>query len=278
LREGLRSHGYVEGKTLVIDRTFLVDRYDGLPPAAARLASQKIDIIVTFGATAMQAARKATSTIPIVAVVGSDPVKLGVAASLSRPGGNVTGTVISAANLSGKRLELLKEVAPGMQRVAVMLYPDSPGEVEALRTYEVAARTLNLEVRRVDVRTPEEIGPAIAGIGRMNVQAIAVVGSTMLSANREKVTAAIAETRLPAVYANIDFVSSGGLLAYSANISDGFRNAGRYIDRILKGASPGDLPFEQSSRLELAVNIRTAQTLGITIPRDLRLRVDRVLE
>jgi putative ABC transport system substrate-binding protein len=278
LRDGLRAQGYVEGKNIRIEDHSLVDRYELLPEAAGKLVSQKVDVIVCFGATALQAASKATSTIPIVMVLSGDPVKLGVAASLSRPGGNVTGTSSISQELSGKRLELLKEIVPGIRHLAVILYPDSAAEVRALRNYEAAARALNLEVHPVEVRTPGDIGPVIAGIAQMNVQAIAAVASTLLTANNKQVVAAVEKIRLPAIYANAEFCHSGGLMAYAANVSDGFRRAATYVDKILKGAKPGDLPIEQPTKVELVINLKAAKALGLAIPQSLLLRADEVIQ
>jgi putative ABC transport system substrate-binding protein len=277
-REGLHAEGYIEGKNIRIDDRSLVDRYELLPEAAGRLVSQKVDVIVCYGATAIQTASKATSTIPIVMVLGGDPVKFGVAASLSRPGGNVTGTSSITQELSGKRLQLLKEIVPRIRRLAVILYPESTAEVTALRNYEAAARALNLEVRPVEVRTPGEIGPAISGIARMDVQAIAVVGSTLLTANRERVVAAVEKIRLPVIYANSDFPHAGGLLAYSTNNSDGFWRAATYVDKILKGAKPGDIPIEQPTVFELVINMKTAKVLGIKIPNSIMVQATKVIE
>ncbi len=278
LREGLRALGYVEGKNIRIDDRSLVDRYELLPEAAGRLVSQKVDVIVCYGSTATQAASNATSTIPIVMVSGLDPVKLGVAASLSRPGRNVTGLTFLGPDLSGKRLELLKEIIPGMRRLAVIHSSGSPSGVASLKNHESAAQVLNLEVRRVEVGTVGDIGPAIAGIARMNVQAISVVGSTLLTANCKQVVAAIEKVRLPAIYANSEFPLAGGLLSYATNHFDSFRRAATYVDKILKGTKPGDIPIEQPTRFELVINMKTAKALGIKIPNTIMVRAEKVIE
>lgn len=278
LREGLRDAGYVVGRNIAIDDRFLVSDYAQLSDAARRLVAEGVALIVTYGATATVQASKATTTVPIVVVAGGDPVKLGVAASLSRPGGNVTGLTRISQDLSGKRLELLKEIAPGMRRVAVVLFPESTAEVSSLRDFEAAARTLNLEVRPVEVRTLQEIEPAISNIGALGAQGIAVVGSSLFSANRKRLLTAINRLRLPAVYASGEFPMVGGLLAYSADLSEHFRRVAGHIDKILKGANPGDIPIEQPNKIELVVNKTTASALGIRIPASILARADRVIE
>jgi putative ABC transport system substrate-binding protein len=278
LRQGLRAYGYVDEKNIRIDDRFLIARYEGLAAAAAGLVGEKVSVIVVYGSTAVLAAHKATSSIPIVMVSGGDPVKLGLIASLARPGGNITGLTQMSGDLSGKRLELLKEVMPSFRRFATLLFPGSEAEVVALRNFESAARALNLESRAVEIRTPGEIESAIAGTARTDAQAIAVVGSTLFHANRAQVVAAIAKVRKPAIYVNSDFVESGGLVSYGANISDNFRRAATFIDKILKGAKPGDLPVEQPTKIELAVNLRTARALGITVPQSILVRADKVIQ
>ena len=278
LRDGLRAHGYVEGKNVLVDDRSLVPRYELLAEAADRLVRQKVDIIICWGATALQAASKATSTIPIVMVSSGDPVKLGVVASLSKPGGNVTGTASLSQELSGKRLELLKEIVPALRGVAVILYPESAAEVRALKNFESAAAALNIEVRPVEIRTTADIGPVIAAIGQTNAQAITVVSSTLLTANSKQVLTAVEKTRLPAIYANLDFARSGGLMAYAANLTEHFLRAATYIDKIFKGAKPGDLPIEQPTRVELVINLKTAKALGLAIPQSLTLRADELIQ
>ena len=277
-REGLHAQGYIEGKNIRIYDRSLVDRYELVPEAAGRLVSQKIDVIVCYGATATQTASKATSTIPIVMILGGDPVKLGVVASLSRPGGNITGTSAMTEELNGKRLQILKEIVPRIRRLAVILYPGSTAEVTALREYKATARALDLEVLPVEVRAPSDIGPAIAGIASMDVQAIAVVGSTLLVANSERIVAAVEKIRLPAMYPNTEYPHAGGLLSYAQNTSDRFRRTATYVDKILKGAKPGDIPIEQPTVIELVINMKTAKTLGIKIPNSIMVQATKVIE
>ena len=205
-------------------------------------------------------------------------MKLGVAASLSRPGGNVTGTSVLSQDLSGKRLEVLREIVPGIRRIAVILYPQSAAEILSLRNYETAARAVNIDVRPVEIRAPGEISTTIADIARMDVQGIAVVGSSMFAANSKLVLAAMEKLRIPAMYANNDFPLAGGLVAYAANFLDHFRRAAYYVDRILKGTRPGDIPIEQPTKFELVINMKTARALGLKVPNSMLVRADKVIE
>jgi putative ABC transport system substrate-binding protein len=278
LREGLRALGYVEGQNVEIDDRSLVSGYDALNAAAARLASEKVAVIVAYGTTAVRVAHKIAPGIPVVMAIAGDPVRLGVAASLARPGGSVTGFTSLSSDLSGKRLEILRELVPEMRRFAVVLYPESASEAESLRNYVSAARTLNLEPQPVEIRSPAEIESAVAGIAKRNVQAIAVVGSTMFAANRNGLVAAIGKLRTPAIYAGLSLAEAGGLIAYGPNIVENFRRVAGYIDKILKGASPGDLPIEQPSKIDLVINLRTAKALGLKVPQSVLLRANRVIE
>jgi putative tryptophan/tyrosine transport system substrate-binding protein len=278
LRDGLRAQGYVEGKNIEIDTQFLVDRYDRLAEAAVKLVNEKVDVIVSYGTTATLAACKATSTIPIVMVAGGDPVKLGVVATLSKPGGNVAGVTFLSLELVGKRLEILKEAVPGIRRVGVLLNPASATESTNFVGWEAAARTLNMEVQRVEIRVPTEIDSVIAGVTRQRVEALGVVTSTMFIANRKPIVTAIARIRLPAIYGSADDTDAGGLISYGPNWSDGFHSAAAFVARILKGARPADLPFEQPTRFELAVNLKAAKAIGIAIPPSILRRADKVIE
>jgi ABC-type uncharacterized transport system substrate-binding protein len=276
-RDGLRSLGYEEGKNVQLDHRFLVADYQGLPQAAARLVAEKVDLIFCYGTTATLAAAKATSTIPIVMIAG-DPVKSGLAASLSKPGKNITGISLIGFDLSEKRLELLRNLRPEIRRIAVLFNPNSPGEIVTLRSYESAAQTLKLGIRRVEIRSREEIALNIAAIDRTDVQALAVIGASLFVANTKQVVAAIEKLRLPALYTNRGFVDAGGLVAYGPDLIQDFHRAAFYVDKILKGAKPGELPIEQPTRLHLTVNQKTAKAIGLTIPREILLRADEVID
>lgn len=277
-REGLRAQGYIEGKNIRIEDRFLVKAYKQIPDAAAKLVSEKVTLIVCYGATATQAAAKATSSIPIVMLIGGDPVKLGLADNLSRPGKNVTGSTLISPDIDGKRLEILREAVPGIRRVGVLLSPASQSEILSLRELEAAASKLSLELRPLEVRTPDEIDAVVARAKQLNVQALVAVANSMLLANREQLVAAVAKARLPAIYPNLEFADADGLMAYSANLTEMFRRAAVFADKILKGAKPGELPIEQATTFELVVNMNTAKTLGIKIPNSILVRADRVIE
>lgn len=278
LREGLRVHGYEEGTNIRFESSGLVTNYDELPAAAAKLAQLRPDVIVSYGSTATTEAHKAAPNIPVVATATGDPVKLGLAASLARPGKNVTGLVSQGIVAGGKRLELLKEILPSLQRCAVLLYPGSASERDNLRELEEHARLMQVEIQAVPIRTPEEIDSAVASIGTLQVQGLVVIGSTMFSANRQRLVAAIGKLNLPASYSNSQFAEAGGLTAYAPDVGGNFRAAADYVDKILKGAKPGDLPIQQPTRWTLVINLRTARTLGLKIPQRVLLRADRVIE
>ena len=277
-REGLSAQGFSDGRNIRIETHFLVDRYDRLTASAESLVKSKVDVVVSYGATAALAASKATSTIPIVILTGSDPVKLGLVASLSRPGGNATGVTFLSAALHGKRLEILKTVVPGIRRVGEVFNPDSATEAKSFLDWEAAARALNLEAQRVEIRLQSDIDHVIAELPRQRLDALAVAASTMFVANRRQIVAAIAKTRLPAIYASVEDAEAGGLVSYGPDVRDGFRRAAGYVAKILKGARPGDLPFEQAARFQLAVNLKTAKELGIVVPQSILLRADTRIE
>jgi len=277
-REGLSAQGYTDGKNIRIEKQFLVDRYDRLAGSADSLVKSKVDVVVCYGATATLAASKATSSIPIVMVTGSDPVKLGVVASFSRPGGNVTGVTFLSAELHGKRLEILKEVVPRIRRVGVVFNPESATEVKSFLEWEAAARTLNMEAQRVEIRLQGDIDRVISDASRQRLDALTVAASTMFVANRKQILTAVAKTRLPAIYGSAEDVGAGGLMSYGPNVPDGFRRAAGYVAKILKGAKPADLPFEQPTRFQLTVNLKTAKGIGIAFPQSILLRADQVIK
>jgi putative ABC transport system substrate-binding protein len=278
LREGLRAQGYVEGKTILIDTRFLVDGYERLGESADRLVQHKVDVIVCYGVTATLAARKATSVIPIVAITGADLVNVGVTASLSNPGGNVTGVTFLHPQIDGKRLQLLREVVPDIRRVGILLNPASATEARNFTRWREAATTLGLEVEPIEIRVKADIDPVISKISRERIEALGVVGGSMFVANRTQIVAAIAKTRLPAIYGSSDYPEVGGLMSYGPNVAEGFQRAAGHVAKILKGAKPADIPVEQAIKFELAINMKTAKAIGLTIPQALLLRVDEVIQ
>ncbi len=278
LRQGLRERGWVEAQNITFEERSTVDHYNRLPAVADELVRLKVDVIVTRGTSATLAARKATGTTPIVMVAGADPIEMGLAASLARPGGNVTGLTTSARELVGKRLELLKETLPGLSRVAVLWNPESRTNVDSLRDAQAAARSLGLQVQSVEVRRPEDLEKAFASMAHKHPEALAPVGSTMFRLHRARIIDLATRQRLPSIFPDRDYVEAGGLMSYDADSKDLFRRAATYVDRILKGAKPGNLPIEQPIKFELVINRKTVKTLGLTIPSSLQLRADQIIE
>jgi len=278
IREVLREQGYVEGQNVRFEQRVSVAGYERLPAAAAELVQLRVDAIVSWGDTATRAAAKATSSIPIVMLAASDPVASGLAASLSRPGGNVTGIASLGQALMEKRLELLKEMVPGAQRIAILLNRASKGEIESLEQAEAAAPSFGLHLHVAEARTAKDIEPAIKTASRAGVGALLVVPSTMLRANRARIVEVSASHRLPTVFPDSSYVEVGGLLSYGRDTRYAFRLVAAYVAKILKGAKPADMPIEQVSKLELVVNAKTAKALGITIPNSILLRAHKVIE
>ena len=278
LRQGLRERGWVEGENIFFEDRSTVGHYSRLADVAAELVRLKIDVIVTAGGTATQAARKATGTIPIVTVAGSDPVETGLATSLARPGGNVTGLTTSGRDLVAKRLELLKEALPGLSRIAVLWNSESRTELVSLRNAEAAAKLLGLNVQPVEARRAEDLEKAVASMVHHHAGAVAPVPSTLFRAHRARLDELAATHRLPSTFSEREYVEAGGLMSYGPDVKDSFRRLAVYVDKILKGGKPGDLPIEQPTKLELAINMKTARALGLTIPPSLLLRADRIIE
>jgi putative ABC transport system substrate-binding protein len=273
-REALRELGYVEGRNLVIEGRYYGDRLDQVPGLAAELVRLRVDVIVAAAPPAPEAARRATSTIPIVLANHTDPVGSGLAASLAKPGGNVTGLSLLAPELRVKQLQLLKEILPELRRVALLRIPTLPVDLKEL---EVQARSLGVQVFAVDAHGPADIAGAVAAAARERVGALMVLGGSMFFAHRETLVAEAARNRLPTVYLLREFVEAGGLLAYGVDLRENFRRAAGYVDRILRGARPGDLPIEQPSKFELAVNLKAASAIGVTVPPGVLARADLII-
>jgi ABC-type uncharacterized transport system substrate-binding protein len=280
-RQGLRDLGYVEGRNVVIEYRDAEGKFERLPTLAAELVALKVDVIVVPSTPAALAAKQATRTLPIVFFQAGDPVMSGLITSLARPGGNVTGLSILAPELVGKCLELLKQVAPGVSRVAVLWQPGAIGErtdKDRLKRAEVAARALGVQLQVVEARGPADFDRAFSDMTRARAGALTALPSAMFTSERRRLVGLAAKNRLPTVYNAREFVDAGGLMSYGPNVADMFRRAATYVDRILKGAKPADLPVEQPTKFELVINLRTAKALGLTIPPSLLLRADQVIE
>jgi putative ABC transport system substrate-binding protein len=279
--QGLRDLGYVESRNLVIEYRAAEGNFERFPALAAELVALKVDIIVATGTPAALAATQATRTLPIVFIAVGDPVTSGLVTSLARPGGNVTGSSILDPDLVGKCLEQLKQAVPGISRVAVLWHPGvfpERTEKDILKGAEVAARSLGVRLQFVEARGPADFDRAFSEMTRARATALTVLSSLMFFNERRRLVDLAAKNRLPAVYTARDYVDAGGLMAYGANPADLFRRAATYVDKILKGAEPADLPVEQPTKFELVINLKTAKALGLTIPPSLLLRADQVIE
>ena len=277
LRAGLRDLGYVEGKNIVIEYRWAEGKYDRLPDLAAELVRLKVDVIVTHGTPGTIAAKRATTTIPIVMAVAGDAVATGLVASLARPGGNVTGSTFFSPELAAKRLEVLKDTLPRTRRVAVLLNLDNSLMGPVYQAMENTAKSLKVELQKFEVRGPHEFESAFSAIAKKRVDAIEIVEDPMLTGNARAIADFALKQRLPSI-GFLEIPEAGGLLAYGVRLPDLYRRAPYFVDRILKGAKPADLPVEQATRFELVINMKTAKALGITIPRSVLARVDRVIE
>jgi putative ABC transport system substrate-binding protein len=280
-RQGLRDLGYVEGRNLVIEYRDAEGKFERLPALATEIVALKIDVIFAPTVAAALAAKRAAGTIPVVFSGVSDPVTDGLVASLARPGGNVTGLSNLAPELVGKRLELLKQAVPGVTRVGALWQPGSGGErtdKDMLKGLEVAARALRVQLQVVKARVPSDLDEAFLDITRARTDALIVLPYVMFFYERRRLVDLAAKNRLPAVYSARQFVDDGGLMAYGANLLDLSRRAATYVDKILKGANPGDLPVEQPTKFELVINLKTAKTLGLTIPQSVLARADAVIQ
>ena len=280
--QGLRDLGYVEGRSVVIEYRSADGKPERLPALAAELVALKVDVLFAGGGTLPAlAAKQATNTLPIVFADAADPLTSGLVTNLARPGGNVTGLFALAAELVSKRLELLKQAVPTGSRVAVLWQPGGLGERtegEMLYAADVTARALGMRLQFVAARGPADIEGAFSAMISERAEALAVFPSSMLFADRRRVIDLAAKNRLPAIYLTRQYVEAGGLMSYAPNVPDLFRRAATYVDKILKGANPGDLPVEQPTKFELVINLKTAKALGLTIPQSLLARADEVVD
>ena len=278
-RQGLREHGYVDGKNFVLEPRYGEARAERLPELARELVSLKVDVIVTTIDTAIAAVKRETQTIPIVMVSSTDPVGTGFVASLARPGGNVTGLSRDLPELSGKRLELLREAVPRLSRVAFIWNPGVAGAALEYKETEGAARSLRLSLQSVEVSRADDLNRAFSAVTKGRAEALILAGSNpVLFANRDQLVSFAQRNRLPSMFPIKEFVDAGGLISYGASNVDQWRRAATYVDKILKGAKPADLPVEQPTKFELVINLKTAKALGLTIPQTILLRADEVIQ
>ena len=276
-RQGLRELGYVEGRNVLIDYRYTDNRDDRLDALAADLVRTRVDVIVTWGSRAIDAAQRATREIPIVIAYTSDPVQSGWAASLARPGGNVTGLSANARELAAKRLELLKEIVPGASRVAVLFQRADRASAEQVREMEPAARALGLSLHVWDITGADQLAPAFVAMADDGMQALVVVQNSFMTDHEQEILRLAAARRLPAVYQFRRSADAGGLVAYGPSPTDMSRRAAGYVDRILRGAKPADLPVQQPTKFELVVNVKAAKALSLTIPPSVLARADEVI-
>jgi putative ABC transport system substrate-binding protein len=277
-REGLRDLGYVEGRNILIEYRWAEGKYERFPALIAELIALKVDLIVTAGTPAALAVKKATTSIPLVMIAVGDPVGTGLVASLARPGGNITGLTSIAPDLEGKRLELLREVIPGVSHIAVLWNSASPSQVIQEKEVQAAAQVLRMRVLSLGVRTPEEIENAFSVIVRERPGALLVLADRLFLHHRARIMDFAAKHHLPGVHAYRELVEAGGLMSFGPSYAGMHRRAAYYVDRILKGAKPADLPVEQPTKFELIINLKAAKILGLTIPQSLLQRADQIIQ
>jgi len=276
--QGLRELGYLEGQSIVIEYRWAEGKLESLPALVADLVRLRVDVIVSSATPAIRFAKEQTSTIPIVMAGVTDPVGAGFVASLARPGGNVTGLTHLSPDLSGKRLELLKEAVPRLFRVAVLWNPNHPGQPRAFKDTQVAAQALQVTLISMEARNREELERVLLTIGKERPQALFELPDPLTFFHRELITEFAAKHRLPAMYGFSEWVDAGGLMSYGTSFPDLFRRAATYVDKILKGRKPADLPVEQPTKFELVINLKTAKQIGLTIPPNVLARADRVIK
>ena len=277
-RQGLRELGYVEGRNFMIEYRSADGRRERFPELATELVRLKVDVILTRGTPAVMAAKNATGTIPVVMAASGDPLLSGVVAGLARPGGNVTGLSAIVVEVTGKRLQLLREVVPGVSRIAVLFDMGNPNNALQWKETEIAAPSLGVQPQLLDVRKPGDFGGAFDAAIRQRAGAMVVGIDALTQANHRSIIDLAAKHRLPAIYASREFVDAGGLVAYGVSYPHLYHRAASFVDKILKGAKPADLPVEQPTKFELVVNLKTAKALGLTIPPTVLLQADHVIE
>ena len=278
LHQGFRDLGYVKGKNLAIEYRFAEGKLDRLPALAAELVALKVDVIVAVGGPSVQAAKRATETIPIVMTNAGDPVEQGFVASLARPGGNITGLSSFTTDLAGKRLELLREIILKLSRVAVLWHPDAIGSTLAWKESQLAAREQGLQLQSLEVRGHEDLDGAFRAASKERAQALVALRSPTVAIERKRIAELAIKNRLPVIYDDIAYVEAGGLMSYGTKHADLYRRAAIYVDKILKGAKPADLPVEQPTKFELVINLKTAKQIGLTIPPNVLARADKVIK
>jgi putative ABC transport system substrate-binding protein len=277
-RQGLRELGYIEGKNVLIESRYAEENLNRLPGLAAELVRLKVDIIITGGPPAIRSAKEATSIIPIVMGFDNDPVGNGFVVSLARPGGNVTGLSALSPEIGGKQLELLKEIVPKLSRVAVIGSSAEPANARTLRETELAAKTFGMKLQYLDVLDPKDIETAFREAIKGRADAALVLPSPFAFGERIQLVDLAAKHRLPALYGSSEYVEAGGLMTYGVSFTDLFRRAAYYVDKILKGAKPAELPVEQPTKFELVINLKSAKQIGLTIPPGVLARADRVIK
>jgi ABC-type uncharacterized transport system substrate-binding protein len=276
-RQGLRELGYVEGKNIFIEWRYADEKLDRLNDLAAELMRLKVEVIVSAAPTVTQSVKEATKTIPIVMAFDDDPVGNGFVASLARPGGNITGLSNLSPEISGKQLELLKEIVPRLSRVAVFGTSTRPGNTQSIKEIELAAGAFGVKVQYLDIQNSKDIETAFRAASKGQAESVVVFGGTVINSQRKQLIDLAVKSRLPTIYARPEFVEDGGLMTYGPSINDLYRRAATFVDKILKGAKPTDLPVEQPKKFDLIINLKAAKQIGLTIPPNVLARADKVI-
>ena len=277
-QQGLRERGYVEGKNIALEQRFDDDREERLPALAADLVRLRVDIIVAAATPAVKAAKQATATVPIIIVHSADPVALGLVTSLARPGGNVTGLSSASPDYSGKQLELLKEAVPKLSRIAILWNAANPGTAIAFREMQDAVRVLKLSVQSLEVRRSEDLAPAFKNVPKQRGMGLVTLLDPLVVSQRARIVGLASESRLPAIYPTKEFVEAGGLMSFGADLTDSYRRAAIFVDKILKGAKPAELPVEYPTKFIFTVNLKTAKQIGLTMPPKMLAMADKVIK